>query len=308
MQTLLTVTPIFVLIILGFIAARIKLLPEDAQGPLNRLVYYFAIPAFLFNAVSNFPLAKGFNAKLLIATLGAAFTFYLLGWILCKLGKVSFTKAGVFVQGSCHGNLGYIGLPVAFYFLGEAGLAKAGIIAGFLMILQNIMSVTILQSFTAEQGGRKKFAVVFKLMQNPVIISCMLGIIASGLELPIPDVVNRTLKMLGQLAPPAALLLIGASMSFEKLKTQFLPILGVVTTKLVLLPCYGLLLISLLKLEISESLPAIILLGTPTATVAYVLARQMKADAEMAVAIISTSTLLSVVTLPILLSYLIHGY
>lgn len=304
MQTLLTIAPIFILILLGAVAARTGFLPEPALSPLNRLIYYFAIPAFLFHAISNFPLDQGFNLPVLLATLGTALCFYLCGWIITAGSNISAAQAGILVQAACHGNLGYIGLPVAFYFLGKTGLAQAGIIAGFLMILQNIMSVSILQSTSGSKQTLQRSNLLVQFSKNPVIVSCMLGIIASALKLPVPEVINRTLNMLGDLAPPAALLLIGASLSFKTIKKQKLRIATVVVVKLLLLPSLGLLLFTLLGIAPAAYLPAMILLGTPTATVSYVMARQMQADMDIAVGAISASTLLAAMTLPFWLAFL----
>ncbi len=303
MQTLITIAPIFIILALGWVAAKTGFLPEEVQSHLNRLVYYFAIPAFLFRAISSAPLAQGFNVTVLMITLGSALSFYLTGWLLCKTARVSPAKAGVIVQTSCHGNLGYIGLPIAFYFLGDIGLAQAGIISGFLMILQNIMSVTVLQSFSGAGAG-KKSPILVKLLQNPVIVASMLGILASGLQIPIPDVINRTLSMLGHLAPPAALLLIGASLSFRTIWDHKTAIITATMAKLVFLPALGLCLFTLLGIASTDYLPAMILLGTPTATVAYVLSRQMNADSGLAVAAISASTLLSALSLSLWLTIL----
>ncbi|PLY00983.1 MAG: AEC family transporter [Desulfuromonas sp.] len=304
MQTLITIAPIFILIALGWVAAHRGFLPDEVLNPLNRLIYYFAIPAFLFHAISNFPLAQGFNIQVTLTTLGAAFLMYVSGWLFSKVACIPGDRAGVLIQGACHGNLGYIGLPVAFYFLGSTGLAQAGIISGFLMILQNVMSVSILQSFSSRTSTEKQSGPLVKLLQNPVIVSSMAGIIASGLELPIPEVIDRTLKMLGQLAPPAALLLIGASLSFKTLRSRKIEIAGAVSVKLILLPAFGLLLFTLLGVAPESYLPAFILLCTPTATVAYVMARQMHGDLDIAVTIISVSTLLSAITLPLWLALL----
>lgn len=303
MQTLITIAPIFILIALGWCAARIGFLPEEILAPLNRLIYYFAIPAFLFHAISNFPLDQGLNLSVLLVTLGTVLTCYLSGWLLCKVARVPRQQSGALVQGSCHGNLGYIGLPVAFYFLGDTGLAQAGILSGFLMILQNIMSVSIMQSFSPTTTN-KKSDLLIKLLQNPVILSSMAGIIASGLQIPIPEVFNRTFRMLGHLAPPAALLLIGASLSFETIRSKKIAIFCSSFAKLLLLPSLGLLAFTLLDISADNYFPALILLTTPTATIAYVLAKQMHSDADIAVASISASTLLSALTIPAWLAFL----
>lgn len=141
--------------------------------------------------------------------------------------------ARAFVQGSGHGNVGYIGLPIALYYLGEAGLAKAGVIVGFSMILQNLLSIKLMRRY---------------------------------------------------LRPP----------------------LGVVTLKPLLLPAVGLTLFSLAHLSINDYLPALILLCPPTATVAYVMTRQMLSGADFAVAAISASTLFSSFTYMLWLAVVSH--
>lgn len=304
MQTILTIAPIFILILLGWIASRTGFLPEEVLSGINRLVYYFAIPAFLFHAISNFPLDQGFNLPVMLVTLGTACLCYLSGWLLCKTARLPAGRSGALIQGACHGNLGYIGLPVAFYFLGDAGLAQAGIISGFMMILQNVMSVSILQSFASGTATGEKSSVLLKLLQNPVIVTCMVAITVSKLQLPVPEVLDRSCRMLGQLAPPAALLLIGASLTFETIQSRKLAMLCAATVKLVVLPGLGLLFFTLLGVAPADYLPALILLGTPTATIAYVMARQMQSDTDIAVGMVSTTTLLSALTLSLWLSFI----
>ena len=304
MQTLITVAPIFLLIAIGWIASRAGFIPDDIQTPLNRLIYYFAIPAFLFQAIANFPLVQGFNTAITLITLAAAALLYGLTWLTTRLFGVERGQAGSMVTGACHGNLGYIGLPVSFYVLGDVGLAQTGIIAGFLMILQNLLSVTVLQAGKADSGPHRLRTIAFQLGKNPVIISVLTGMLFSGLSLPIPTVFDTTLKMLGSLAPPAALLLIGASLSFTAIGRRPLAITAISMSKLVLLPGVGLLLFYLFDQPAADYLPGIILLATPAATVIYVLARQLGGDTEIAVSAISAGTLLSIITMPLWLALL----
>ncbi len=304
MQTLVTIAPIFILIALGWVAARTGFLPENILGPLNRLVYYFAIPAFLFHAISNFPLDKGFNVHVVAITLGTVIIFYLVGWLVTKVLNTAPKQAGATIQSACHSNAGYVGLPVAFYILGDTGLAQAGIISGFLMIVQNVMSSTILQTYSQEKSIGGHFSLVIQYLKNPVIIGSLVGILASGLQIPVPNVIDRTLNMLGDLAPAAALLLIGASLSFKAMNARKRIVAMTVTVKLFLLPAAALFFFNLFNLNIQDYLPAIILLATPTATVAYVMSRQMGADAEIAVATISATTIISALTLPLWLAFL----
>lgn len=109
--------------------------------------------------------------------------------------------------------------------------------------------------------------------------------------------------MLGQLAPPAALLLIGASLSFKTIRSKKVAILCASSVKLILLPALGLVAFTVLGIAPTDYLPGLILLSTPTATIAYILARQMKSDQDIAVGMISVTTLLSALTISAWLSF-----
>jgi malate permease and related proteins len=294
MQAFATIIPIFLLIGLGWYARHKGFIPPEFLAPANRLTYYFAIPALVFRAISKASLVNEFHGGVILATLGAAALAYGVAWLYCLLRKVPNDRAGGVIQSAGHGNLGYIGLPFAFYFLGDSGLVKAGIISGFLMILQNILSVSTLQFFSAaRQPGSGVGSVLAKLLKNPVILGSLTGIAASGLEITLPQILQRTLDMLGGLAPPMALLLIGASISFEAMRSYLKPVMVSVTIKLLILPTIGLLLYTSFHLPAADYLPGLILLCCPTATIAYIMAREMGGDADFVVAAISTSTLLS---------------
>jgi predicted permease len=296
MEISATIIPIFAIILLGWAARRKGFMPPEFLGPANQLVYYLAIPAMIFRAISKASLKEEFHGAVLFITLAAAAAAYLTAWGLCRWQHMADKRAGVFIQSSGHGNLGYIGLSVAFYFLGESGFVRASLIAGFLMILQNMLSVLALQTHQPRRPSREHAGLLKALLGNPVILSALAGILASAAQLPIPLVVRRSLDILSGLALPTALLLIGATLSFRLMRRHFLRVLGSVAIKLMVLPGIGLLLYHGVQLPPADYLPGLILLASPTATITYVMAREMHGDADFAVAAISASTLVSAAT------------
>ncbi len=129
-----------------------------------------------------------------------------------------------------------------------------------------------------------------------MIGSALAGILASALQIPIPLVVQRSLDMLSGLGPPTALLLIGASLSLAVMRANLRPILAAVLIKLIFLPGIGLLVYRGFQLPAADYVPGLILLASPTATVTFVMSKEMQGDADFAVAAISASTLLSAFT------------
>ena len=291
-----TIIPIFAIVLLGWQARRRGFTPPEFLGPANRLVYYLAIPAFIFRSISKASLASQFQGTTLFITLGAAAGAYAIAWSICLMRRMPAERAGTFIQTAGHGNLGYVGLSIAFYFLGDSGLARAGIIAGFLMIVQNTLSVIVLQTHAPDGRHLNLRALLAKIFGNPVIGSALAGILASALQIPIPLVVQRSLDMLSGLGPPTALLLIGASLSLAVMRENLRPILAAVLIKLILLPGIGLLVYRGFQLPAADYVPGLILLASPTATVTFVMSKEMQGDADFAVAAISASTLLSAFT------------
>lgn len=303
MSIVTTIIPIFAVIILGWVARRKGFVPEEFLEPANRLVFYLAIPAMIFREISKASLKTRFDIKVLCITLFAVVAVFAVSWGMGFVHRIRRGRLGTFIQTSCHGNLGYIGLAVAYYYLGTEGLVRASIIAGFVMILQNFLSVVALQVCSDSVPGKgDKLSLLWKILGNPVIVAAMAGILFSLAEIPIPLVVDRSLNILSELALPLALLIIGASLTFELMRLSIVAIFSSSALKLILLPGVGFALYRLFGIPSQDYLPGLILLASPTATISYVMAKEMRGDTDFAVAAISTSTLLSAVTFSIWLN------
>jgi predicted permease len=298
-----TILPIFVIILLGWSLRRLDFMKEGFLKPANRLVYYVAIPAMIFREIAEAELVQHFSLVLVATTLVPLILVALIGLILVRGIKLQRYRVGSFLQCSFHGNLGYIGLAVAFYFLGDQGFTRASILAGFVMLLQNFLAVVALSRFNKQPDQKiSTLSLVRRVLLNPVIISAMAGMAFSLTGLDLPVILDRSLKILSGMALPLALLVIGTSISFAQMRQQLRLTALIGVLKLLLLPATGLILFHLLNLQRTEYLPALILLASPTATVSYVMALEMAGDADMATAAISVTTLVSAVTFTLWLS------
>ena len=297
MEIAITIIPIFTVICIGWLARLKGFLPDEFISPANRLIFYLAIPAMIFRSVSNASLKTQFNPNVLAGTLVSVVLASAISLAIGRRVRISARARGTFIQSAIHGNLGYIGLAVSFYYLGEQGLAGAGIVAGVLMILQNFISVLALQLYSpSTYGSGKKRALAGKILGNPVIVSACCGIVASLLDLQIPLVMDRTLRILGGMALPTALIIIGGSLSIQMVRATLTPVIIVCILKLAMLPAIGFSLFIWLGIPQEEYLPSLILLASPSATVSVVMAREMDGDEDFAVAAISAGTLLSIAT------------
>jgi predicted permease len=303
LNTITTIIPIFVIILLGWLARVFGFLRTEFIAPANRLVFYLAIPAMVFRSISRTSLGNQFDGLVVLLVLLSICTVFAIAWLLAIMMQIPQDHRGTFIQNSFHGNLGYIGLAVAFYYLGSDGFVRASILAGFMMILQNLLAVIALQvNAPGTAASPKRGMVLLKIMGNPIIVSALAGMVVSLTALSIPLVLGRCLDILSDLALPLALLIIGASLSFETVPARLKAVLSTGLLKLLLMPAVGWVLFYVSGLESETVLPAIILLAAPTATVTYVMAKEMHGDSEFAVVAISVNTLLSAATYTIWLS------
>ncbi len=297
MNIVSTIVPIFIVIFLGLVAKKRGFFTSDFLGQANRLVYYFAIPAMIFNSISKATLRTQLNLSVIMISLFSILLITTVAWTTSRYLNLLRSSQGTFIQSSFHGNLGYIGLAVAFYYLGDSGLVKAAIIAGFVMILQNILAVIALQYHGQARRGRTSITATLKTtMANPVILSALAGILFSLSGLQMPIIIGRALTIIKGMALPMALLIIGASLSFKKFKPRFWPVMVSCFLKVMMTPAIGLILFKLFSIDPSDYLPGLIILASPTATLAYIMAREIGGDSDFAVAAISISTIISSVT------------
>lgn len=303
MNIVTTIIPIFAVILLGWFARWKGFIKQEFLEPANRLVFYLAIPAMIFRAISRASFKAQFDIRVLGITLFAVVAVFAVAWGVALIFQVRRGQVGTFIQTSFHGNLGYIGLAVAFYYLGNEGLVRASIIAGFIMILQNFLAVVVLQYNSEISVARNKLGVALKILGNPVIVSAMAGILFSLSGIRLPLIIDRSLDILSGLALPMALLVIGASLSFELMQLRILRVLATSIMKLILLPGLGFALYRLFGLALQDYIPGLILLASPSATITYVMAKEMKGDTDFAIAAISISTLLSSITFSVWLNF-----
>lgn len=290
-----TIVPIFTVIFIGWYAHRRGFFPGTFLAPANRIVFYIAIPAMIFRAISQASFSEKFNPKILAVAVLALTSAYLLAWISGIAFKLRKGRLGSFIQSSAHCNIGYIAFAVAYYYAGDEGLAVAGVYAGFIMILQNFYSVGMLAACDGKNSSTDGIGVkiIIQVVLNPIILSAGAGMLFSAASVRLPVSVSRSMDILGNMGLPTALLIIGASLSLEGMRSNMLLVQAACFIKLVALPAIALALFSAWGISGAGRLPILIILASPTATVAYVMAGEMGGDPDFAAAAISLCTILS---------------
>ena len=296
------VLPVFIVIALGALLRRLGLIDQTFLRQTNRLVYYICLPLLLFYKIGTADFGASFNGSLVVASIGAIAFLFLISYLFATVRGYGPQTRGVFSQGAFRGNLAYIGLAMALNAYGETGLARAGILMGFLVPFLNLFAIiALLLPHRRNNGHRTGGFWLRQLLYNPLIIASFTGIVWSFFELPIPTILDRSLHIATGMTLPLALLAIGGGISMKKLHGDLFPAAGAAFCKLILLPLITLGLLLWLGVEGIDLGIGILIAGTPAATANYIMAQELKGDAELAGSIIMVSTLASALTYTIAL-------
>lgn len=296
-EILLIVMPVFLVIGLGFCLRQTSLVHDEFIKDLNRLVYYIALPALLFYKIAGADFSANFNARLLVGSLLVSTVVFALSYGIGRIRGYSPAVQGAFCQGAFRGNLAYVGLAIVFNAYGGEGFTKAGILLGFLVPFVNALSiVALILPRRREDLDMTGFLWLQQIATNPLIVASFAGILWSWSGMPLPKILNRAFDIVTGMSLPLALIAIGASFSFQKLRGDIGPAAQSVALKIVLMPALAAVVLLALGVSGQELAIGVLLAGTPTATAAYIMAQQMRGDAELSGTIIMLSTLGSMIT------------
>ena len=231
------VLPVFLVIGLGYVLGAIGWMGPAASSWLSRLVFYVAGPILLFRSAALTPLSKAIDpaamGSIAIVTVLMAFAVYL----TCLRADPS--RRGVLAQGAVRTNQVFVGLPVIDNAFGPGVLGPAAVLIGIMVPVYNLLAVLLLAlphhaGDSGAQGIWKK--ATLDIVRNPLILGTVAGVLFSALSLPIPKAIDRSLELVAQMALPAALLSVGASMDLRRVRVEILPTAVTAFIKLILYP------------------------------------------------------------------------
>ena len=288
------ISPVFLVILLGFLSRRMGFLPDIFISSANRLVYFVAIPILVYDEISRGSFSESFDLYQIGGTFLAVGAVGAASWLLARIMRITPGGAATFIQTSFHGNLGYVGLAVVFYAMGPEGRGAASVLAGFLILFQNVLAIGMYTLLTGSDEPMD-IRVMGKFLGNPIILATLLGLVSSAAAIRAPVFLERSFGIVGDMALPLALLIIGGSLKTAPARRIQLVAFST-AFKLLLLPLTGLLIFKAMGVGQTQAVTAIILLASPSATVTYVMASEMGGKPDLAAAAVTISTVLSIVT------------
>ncbi|WP_415883984.1 AEC family transporter [Neptuniibacter sp. QD72_48] len=303
-----TILTLFLLIGLGYIGKR-TVLAEQSLAPLNTFVYYFAVPALLFNSVYKLSLDSLFQPLYLFAFLVAVVATALTAALGCALFFSERNKEVLIIRAlnGTFSNYAYMGIPMVFGLLGEA--AYGAMIS--IILLGNVFQIGgtqfLMESQRQEGTGLKQFLAILdkSLLRSPIFLSTFFGVLVSAFAIELPNVLASTLDLLAPATVPVALFCLGASLEFKTLKQSKVELFWLVIVKLVIHPLLTLVIFKLAGVEDQNwFLAAVILAALPTGALAHVMAIRYDVKEKETSLTVVLSTMAALVSVSCWVSFL----
>lgn len=284
---------LFILIVVGMLARRIKVLTEEGIQSISAFLVNFCMPLLAITSMqrSFTPDIMSEIIQIFLIALAVHFASFLLGFLFVR--KMDKPKAAVFHYALIFSNSGYIGIPVIQAALGQ----EATIYAVAYMMASTVAMWTVgIFVFTGKEGIRLK-----NIASNPGVIGMVIGLALFLLQWKIPAVPLGAMNMIADVTPTISMILVGAnlpSISLGDLRDGSVYVQSIL--RLGVLPVALFLVLRLLGIEGNVMISTVLLTGMPVAAVTSVFATQYHADAEYASKLIFLTTLLSIPAVPLL--------
>ena len=289
-----TMLKLFLLLILGFVLFKCHIFDEYTNKKIS------ASPMLIISSIAG---VEGSNKSIVFLMIGAGILMYI-GFII--LGKIinrifPFPKKDwpVYECMVVFANTGFMGYPVLLDVFGQEAVFYASLIHmafNFFVYTYAIMCLT--------KGDDSEFKLNFKQLLTPGIILIFVGIFIYLFDIQLPSVLMDTINSVGSLTAPLSMMMIGSSLAVYPIKDSFTDWRSYVFAfvRLMIVPFVTMIMCRLLHIDAYYANITIITNAMPVGSMVLMLATQYNANVKIVTRNIVVSTLLSVITIPIVVA------
>ena len=291
---------LFLLLVLGFVLFKCHIFDEYTNKKISALIVNVASPMLIISSIAG---VEGNDKSIVFLMIGAGILMYI-GFII--LGKIinrifPFPKKDwpVYECMVVFANTGFMGYPVLLDVFGQEAVFYASLIHmafNFFVYTYAIMCLT--------KGDDNEFKLNFKQLLTPGIVLIFIGILIYLFDIQLPSVLMDTINSVGSLTAPLSMMMIGSSLAVYPIKDSFTDCRSYVFAfvRLIIVPFVTMIVCRLLHINPYYANITIITNAMPVGSMVLMLATQYNANVKIVTRNIVVSTLLSVITIPIVVA------
>ena len=289
-----TMLKLFLLLVLGFVLFKCHIFDEYTNKKISALIVNVASPMLIISSIAG---VEGNDKSIVFLMIGAGILMYI-GFII--LGKIinrifPFPKKDwpVYECMVVFANTGFMGYPVLLDVFGQEAVFYASLIHmafNFFVYTYEILCLT--------KSDDSEFKLNFKQLLTPGIVLIFIGILIYLFDMQLPSVLMDTINSIGSLTAPLSMMMIGSSLAVYPIKDSFV----FAFVRLIIVPFMTMIVCRLLHINPYYANITIITNAMPVGSMVLMLATQYNANVKIVTKNIVVSTLLSVITIPIVVA------
>ena len=311
-KSLESIFPIIFMIAIGYILRKKDWFHDSFSENVSKVITNIALPASIYVAVSrNLTLETLVSmSDRLIYTFASFIIGYIIAIFMVKVFKIKPGRRGIFINAFVNANTIFIGMPLNIELFGEQSLPY------YLMYyITNTVSIWTLGAFFVSNDtldiDNKKKGVNWKKIFSPPLIGFIVALLLLAFNIKMPKMINSTMQDIGNIVTPLSLMYIGIVLADARLrnirfdKDTILALVG----RFVLSPVVMVVLL-MIGMSLGGNLTPldtktyVIQSAAPVFAVLPILANEADGDVKYATNVVTTSTILFALVIPILMMFL----
>jgi len=310
METSIIISQIFILavvVLIGVIAAWAKVLTVTAKDMLSKVIFNISLPLMLFTNFLKLEATPKLlaNSFIVLSVSGFVILFMLFaGWVMTRIFKIKGREAAVFKAHSMFGNTIFLGFPLITALYGVEGL----LYASMFQLVSNLIMWTVGVVVLTHGDGKSWRKSIVRVL-NPNTVATLSGLLFFILSIKLPPLLVKPLMELGSANTWLSMLYIGAMLVLADvgglLGRKSLYIISI--NRLIVVPAILIFLFAAISrltgLSADKMVASVIILeaSMPCMASVVIMAKELGADDHQAVGNVFVSTIISILTLPVVL-------
>lgn len=296
-SVLRTVVPIYLLMGLGFLSRKIGILKSGDERILSAYVYYFALPALLFIDLAKTPIER-VSVNFILAGITPIIITVSIYIILYYVFHFSRDTLYLLILSTVFGSLAFFGIPFVMFALPSEAEFLATVAVSSISLVGVFISIFVLEFYSLKDTslltGLKR--TLTRLSRNPLILSILIGLFFSLIDVEIPEYVYTPIRMLGSTTATVAIFMLGVFL-YGRRYTNLSQALKLSMLRMILLPSIAISMAIFFNLSRTPASVLLIMHSVPVAVSMIVLSERYNFYKETIASLILISSLSAAVYL-----------
>lgn len=288
-------------LVFGYILVKSKKAEPTHVKSLSAILVFSGTPCMIVNAFLSLDITKEYVLNMVLFFVASIVVQIVSFVILYLIFKKKFENAKIRIMstGAILGNVGFFGMPIIESLFPNQPLAVCYVT--MFMVSMNMLIFTVgVFTITAD----KKYMSIKQALTNPTSVGFYIALILVLTRIQLPAILGNGVQLVGKMTAPICMITLGMRLATMKLKDVFTEKYAYISAllKLIVFPLFAFLCVNFIPFfDDTFKITLMILSGTPAAVFILSLAELHEREREFSANLVLLSTLLSVVTLPLLI-------